>query len=258
MSYKTGIAYNDVIVIVSGGFDPLHEGHLSLFNEARKLGSDLVVILNSTEWLIKKKGKAFMSWDTRAEIIKNLKPVTLVVPVDDEDGTVIKGLEHLRTRFSNNKLIFANGGDRNKNTTPEVDFCEKHNIQLAWDVCKVDKINSSSKLLKQHKEDITYRPWGHFKTLESNKNYKIKELHINPHSSISLQYHNYRAEHWVIVDGTAEILLNGLKFTLTAGSGIYVPEKAEHKISNIATKPLVIVETQIGSYIGEDDIIRLS
>ncbi|MDA9170445.1 mannose-1-phosphate guanylyltransferase/mannose-6-phosphate isomerase [Alphaproteobacteria bacterium] len=108
---------------------------------------------------------------------------------------------------------------------------------------------------KEHTFEI--RPWGKFENLLDTKLCKIKRIEVNPKKRLSLQYHNYRSEHWLIIDGTATIYLNGKIFDLSHGMSIDIPVKSKHYIENKYDKPLIIIETQLGSYFGEDDIIRL-
>ena len=132
------------LVLVSGGFDPIHVGHVRMIEGAARPGG-VVVALNSDEWLMRKKGYVFMPWKERAEIILNLKNVLSVEPVDDSDETVCKALTRIRPD------IFANGGDRKLENTPEIELCEKLNIELLWNVGG-GKIQSSSDLVDRQKE----------------------------------------------------------------------------------------------------------
>ena len=126
-------------VVVSGGFDPVHIGHVRMFNEASMHGP-LVVVLNSDEWLMRKKGYVFMSFEERAEIIRSFRNVYDVVAVDDTDDTVCEAIQRLKPKY------FANGGDRTNNNTPEMKLCKKLNIKLLWNVGG-GKIQSSSELV---------------------------------------------------------------------------------------------------------------
>jgi D-beta-D-heptose 7-phosphate kinase/D-beta-D-heptose 1-phosphate adenosyltransferase len=137
------------IAIVSGGFDPIHIGHLRMFQASAELGG-LAVILNSDEWLIRKKGKYFMTWAHRAEIIQEFSCVDFVTPVDDSDDSVCEALKALHRIFGNTyELIFCNGGDRKADNVPEHILCEKIGIECAWNVGG-DKIESSSELVKRY------------------------------------------------------------------------------------------------------------
>ncbi len=140
------------IVIVSGGFDPIHSGHIKLIKEASKHG-EVVVLLNSDLWLQKKKGKEFLPFKERNIIMNELKNVIDVIEFDDGDTTCIEGLKKVKNKYSNSIIKFANGGDRNDNTTPESIFCNENKIELLWGVGGNDKSNSSSWILKKWKED---------------------------------------------------------------------------------------------------------
>jgi len=126
-------------VLVSGGFDPIHGGHVKMITEASKWG-DVIVVANSDEWLMRKKGYVFMSWEERAMILREIKGVILVAAVDDSDNTVCNAIKMLRPDY------FANGGDRGKSNTPEQDLCEDLGIEMLWGIGGDYKFNSSSDL----------------------------------------------------------------------------------------------------------------
>ena len=139
------------IILISGGFDPIHSGHIKLINEAKKYG-DVVVLLNSDQWLRNKKGKEFLPFDERKIIMQNIKGVIDVIEFDDGDNTCIDGIKKTRSLFKNNIIKFANGGDRNDNNTPEKDFCDKNKIETLFGIGGNNKSNSSSSILKKWKE----------------------------------------------------------------------------------------------------------
>ena len=141
------------LVLISGGFDPIHSGHIYLIQEASKYG-EIVVLLNSDEWLRKKKGKEFMPFKERALIMNSLKNVVDVLSFDDSDTTCINGLKSAINKYPNHKIRFANGGDRNGITTPEKKFCAQNNIETLWEIGGKNKSNSSSWILKRWKEKI--------------------------------------------------------------------------------------------------------
>jgi len=126
-------------IAVSGGFDPIHKGHIQMIREAAEYGQ-VIVILNSDEWLIKKKGYKFMSFEERAYIAGSIKGVTIVTSVDDTDGTVCKALKRFKPDY------FANGGDRYDTNTPEMSVCEELGIEMLWNIGG-GKIQSSSDLV---------------------------------------------------------------------------------------------------------------
>ena len=126
-------------IMVSGGFDPIHKGHVRMILAAAEHG-DVVVVANSDDWLMRKKGYVFMPWEERAEIISAIRGVAEVVAVDDSDNTVCEALVRCKPD------AFANGGDRKGGNTPEVRICIENNIQLLWNVGG-EKIQSSSELV---------------------------------------------------------------------------------------------------------------
>jgi len=128
-------------VAVSGGFDPVHVGHVRMILEAAEVG-DVIVIANSDEWLMRKKGYIFMSFEERAKILKEIKGVVIVSAVDDSDGTVCNAIRMLRPDY------FANGGDRGKSNTPEQSICEELGVEMLWGIGGDYKFNSSSDLAK--------------------------------------------------------------------------------------------------------------
>ncbi len=140
----------EVIVAVSGGFDPVHRGHVRHFKEAKKLGTKLVVILNNDNWLRKKKGYVFMEEDERKEIIEAMAAVDKVVltnhAADTSDMSVCTLLEKLRPH------MYANGGDRNVRNIPEVRTCKKIKCKMIFNVGKGGKVQSSSWLIAKIKE----------------------------------------------------------------------------------------------------------
>ena len=126
-------------IAVSGGFDPIHKGHVQMIREAAEYGN-VIVFLNSDDWLIRKKGYKFMSFEERAYIVGSIKGVTIVSTVDDSDDTVCAGLKRFKPDY------FANGGDRYQKNTPEMKVCEELGIKMLWNVGG-GKIQSSSDLV---------------------------------------------------------------------------------------------------------------
>ena len=139
------------LVLVSGGFDPIHSGHIYLIQEASKHG-EVVVLLNSDKWLRMKKGKEFLPFNERKIIMKSIKHVIDVLSFDDTDKTVIKGIKKAISKYPNHKIRFANGGDRNGESTPEKKFCNENNIEMLWEIGGNNKSNSSSWILKRWKD----------------------------------------------------------------------------------------------------------
>ena len=142
------------LVLVSGGFDPIHSGHIYLIQESSKYG-DVIVLLNSDKWLRKKKGREFLPFVERETIMKSLKNVIDVLSFDDSDKTCVDGIRKAINKYPNHKIMFANGGDRNDKTAPDSEkkFCDKNNITTLWGVGGEYKSNSSSKILKRWQEE---------------------------------------------------------------------------------------------------------
>ena len=133
--------WSNQTVMVSGGFDPIHAGHVAMIKDASQYG-DVIVVVNSDEGLMRKKGFVFMSFEERRDILKEIKGVLIVAAVDDSDGTVCDALCKIRPDY------FANGGDRGKENTPEQDVCEELGIEMLWGIGGDYKRNSSSDLAK--------------------------------------------------------------------------------------------------------------
>ncbi len=134
-------------IMVSGGFDPVHVGHIQMIQEAAEWG-DVIVVINSDDWLMRKKGYIFMPWKERADIMKSIKGVSKVSAVDDTDGTVCYALGYHRPD------AFANGGDRKKDNTPEMEMCDELGIQMFWGIGGKDKPQSSSWLVNKAMEQL--------------------------------------------------------------------------------------------------------
>ncbi|MBQ3564538.1 MAG: adenylyltransferase/cytidyltransferase family protein, partial [Alphaproteobacteria bacterium] len=113
--------------IVSGGFDPLHEGHIEMIKEAASKSDGVILLLNSDAWLCRKKGKNFMEFKTRKAVCENIKGVIAAYGFNDDDNSACDGIRLTREKYPNDELVFANGGDRTKNNIPEGHICEKYN-----------------------------------------------------------------------------------------------------------------------------------
>jgi cytidyltransferase-like protein len=246
------------VVLVTGGFDPLHSGHISYFKAAKKLGSKLWVGLNSDEWLTNKKGRPFMPIEERFAIIDALEVVDHVFPVEDcDEGSAILGI-YDALEMTDEDIIFANGGDRTHSNIPEIEeFKNYKRVKFEFGVGGEDKINSSSWILEEWKAPKTIRNWGWYRVLEDTPGYKIKELVINPGGSLSMQKHEYRNEHWYILKGSC-IIDRKLQVAekLHTFESTQIMKNQWHKGINVRNNPCHILEVQYGELCEEWDIER--
>ena len=139
------------IVLVTGGFDPLHIGHVRYLEAAKNLGDMLIVGLNSDEWLNRKKGKYFLDWNNRSAIISALRPVDKIISFDDSDGSAKDAIMKCLKEYPEDQIIFANGGDRTIGNIPEMDIFD-YRLSFHFGTGGEDKANSSSWILKQWEE----------------------------------------------------------------------------------------------------------
>lgn len=247
------------IVCVSGGFDPVHVGHVTLFDAAAQYGP-LTVILNSDTWLIEKKGYRIMNWQDRAAIIAGFRAVSAVVSVDDKDKTICEALRRIKPRY------FAKSGDRTPESMPPVELavCAELGIEILYNVCPHLPYSSSQIMAgRRTNEAAVWRPWGSYQVLDQATypdppSWKAKRLDIAPGQKISYQKHNEREEHWVIVRGTAEIRKeSGAPQLCGPGNYVFVEKGAWHQIINPnMSMPLTLIEVQIGRTCEEGDIQR--
>lgn len=252
------------IVLCTGGFDPLHSGHIEYLKKSKELGDILFVGVNTDEWLTRKKGKPFMSLEERLRIIQELKFVDFTLVFDDSDDSAINAIQIVRHIHPSDKIIFANGGDRTKDNIPEMNVnsdLRYGEVEFVFGVGGDDKKNSSSSILENWKSSKTERPWGYWQVLYHNQNTKVKELVVNPGQSLSMQRHSYRNEYWHVVQGVATIKLGYPKEEIRT-SQIFknhhfsIPLGVWHQLINNGDEPLIIIEIQHGEKCEEEDIER--
>jgi D-beta-D-heptose 7-phosphate kinase/D-beta-D-heptose 1-phosphate adenosyltransferase len=248
------------IVVVSGGFDPIHSGHIRLIKEARLLGDMLIVGINSDEWLARKKGCAFMPWNERLCVLNNLSSVDEVYTFDDDDGTATHLLHQVRAHYPSDRIIFANGGDRTQNNIPEMAV---PGVEFVFGIGGLDKANSSSWILQEWKAPKTQRDWGYYRVLhEHGSQVKVKELTVEPGHKLSMQRHSDRAEHWFVTEGTATVYTLNRKSDaellgeFTTHQHIHINRYEWHQLCNETNHPLRVVEIQYGAQCAEEDIER--
>jgi cytidyltransferase-like protein len=245
------------IVLVTGGFDPLHSGHIAYFKAARKLGDRLIVGVNSDAWLDRKKGRAFMPFHERSTIIHNLKMVDGVVEFNDDDGTALNAIQKVRLNFPGDRIIFANGGDRTPANIPEYRINDS-NLEFVFGVGGEDKKNSSSWILEEWKAPKTLRPWGHYRVLYEIPGVKVKELVVEPGKTLSMQRHNHRSELWFVADNEATLNCEFGDKKLKRFNTEIIKEQYWHQLCNTTDTPLKIIEIQYGDSCVEEDIERKS
>ena len=251
------------IVLITGGFDPLHSGHIAYINSARELGDSLIVGVNSDEWLRRKKGQEFMPWEERATIISALHNVDRVINFDDSDNSAKDAIRKVRSIYPTAQIIFANGGDRTKENIPEMDLLEEMlHLDFVFGVGGEDKKNSSSWILQEWKAPKTERQWGYYRVLHEVPGMKVKELTVNPGKSLSMQRHALRAEYWIVSEGEAVVnrqMESGYSLpsvTLRKHVEYQVPVREWHQLTNPYEVPVKVVEIQYGEQCIEEDIER--
>jgi len=278
------------IAITSMYANPLHPGHIECLELSKDLADELIVIINSDHQARLKRGvESFQDEQFRMKVVGALKPVDRTVLAVDKDGSVRETLEQVIKELKSNneigEIIFTKGGDRFADEIPERKVCDQYGV------CIVDglgsKTHSSSSYIKRvekntNKEDLAeelatipddikeqeyieigQRPWGVYYVLEDQPKFKVKKIIVKPGKRLSLQSHKYRAEHWVVVTGTATVQIRDKAHPDHVGHSIlnenescYVPKGYVHRLTNETDDLLVIVEVQCGDYTGEDDIER--
>ena len=248
------------VIVVSGGFDPIHSGHIAYFKSAKDLGEKLVVALNSDEWLINKKQKFFMPFNERKSIVENISYVDLVIDFeDDELGSAINALIKVKEMFPEDEIIFANGGDRNKDNIPEMSV---DNINFEFSIGGDDKKNSSSWILKNWKYYHEERLWGSFYNIFEDDQVKVKELIVDPGKGMSFQKHFKRSEIWLVSKGSCIVNYskdspdNKKNIQLNKFDHYIVPVGEWHQITNPFEKTCHLIEIQYGEECIEEDIER--
>ena len=250
------------ISVVSGGFDPIHSGHVNYIQSAKKFGEYLIVALNSDEWLKNKKGKAFMPFNERKTILENIKSVDEVIDFADDDmGSCIEALKKIKNKYPEAEITFCNGGDRGKDNIPEMDL---EGINFQFSVGGDDKMNSSSWILKNWKYESERRVWGEFFNLFEDNQVKVKELIVEPRKGMSLQRHSKRSEIWLVSQG--KCLVNYSKvdpestkeIILDKHHSIHIELGDWHQITNPYDETCKIIEIQYGQETIEEDIERHS
>ena len=248
------------IIIVSGGFDPIHSGHIEYFKSAKSYGDKLVVALNSDSWLENKKGKFFMPFIERKAIIESIGCVDEVIDFEDDDiGSATNAIRRVKGIYPNDDIFFANGGDRDKENIPEMSV---DNINFLFGVGGNDKKNSSSWILKKWQYYFEERIWGSFYNLFEEDQVKVKELIVDPGKGMSFQKHFKRSEIWMVSKGSC--VVNYSKndpdqkenIQLNKFDHYLVPLGQWHQITNPFNEACHLIEIQYGEACIEEDIER--
>lgn len=250
------------IVVVSGGFDPIHSGHISYINSAKEYGDYLIIALNSDNWLIRKKSKSFLPFEERKIILENLANVDEVISFeDDEKGSAMNALHKVKKKYPNAMITFCNGGDRGEGNIPEM---KVEGVNFQFSVGGDDKKNSSSWILKKWQYDNEQRVWGEFYNLFKDDAVKVKELIVQPGKGMSLQRHFKRNEIWLVSEGKCLVNFskkspkNTKQIELKKFDQLNVSKNEWHQITNPYKKVCKIIEIQFGEKTEEDDIERYS
>lgn len=284
-----------VLVICTGGFDPLHSGHIGYFAFAKRLypKAKLIVGINNDAWLRKKKGYVLQGEFARKHIVESLRSVDgAMVFAADALGGASNLINELAATYPDHHLVFANGGDRNSTNIPEANqnlYTPEvwNRLQFAFSVGGDQKVDASSKIAENAAMHITWmkeqektkRPWGYYQVLYPGIQHpstdlasrrdiavKVKKLVIHPGASISLQKHKHREEYWKILSGVGMVALSDPQqddpremssTLLEPGDSVLVGLEQWHCLSNLSpTEDLVVLELQHGSLCSETDIDR--
>jgi cytidyltransferase-like protein len=256
------MATHDKIAVVSGGFDPVHSGHIRMFRAAYELfDRKIIVLLNSDEWLARKKGKPFLPAEERKAILEAMSMVERVVLFNDSDGSCCNGLELVKQLYPMDTVVFCNGGDRTRDNIPEMAVDD---VEFAFGVGGEDKANSSSWILRDAVATRTEdRVWGKFADLYTTTGCKVKELVVKPNGGISYQRHFKRSEIWYVRSGEGFVKFSGTNPNKSETiklfkDDIFVVHKGMwHQLYNESEQDLVIIEIQYGTETNEEDIERL-
>lgn len=216
------------IIVISGGFDPIHPGHIAMIEDAQKYG-EVHIVVNSDAWLVRKKGFFFQPWADRKKILEAYTPY--IHEVDDSDGTVCEALRRIKPDY------FGNGGDRKKDNTPELDVCEELGIEPVFELGG-GKYSSSSAI--NGRQRVATR-WGWYDVILDMPKLKVKMLHIEAGKTLSLQRHEKRSEFFFLPNGEVQVNLPGVWHAPTAPLNM----------------DLNILEVQVGES-EEEDIEKIS
>lgn len=270
--------------------NPLHPGHVECLELSKELADELWVIVNNdTQAKLKRGVESFQDEHFRMKLVASLKPVDNVMLSIDTDASVCASLKHLikeiRKRDDVAEIIFTKGGDRFATEIPESAVLTEYNVRIV-DGLGSKTHNSSAyvpRLANPKDEEavrealatlpidvketdyieVGVRPWGIYYVMEDKQKFKVKKIIVHPGARLSLQSHQHRSEHWVVVSGIANVEIRAEHHPshighqlLEPNQSCYIPKGYIHRLSNFGTEPLVIIEVQCGDHTSEDDIKR--
>lgn len=249
------------VALVTGGFDPIHSGHIEMIRAAKEHGEQVWVGLNSDEWLARKKGFVFMPMQERVAIVQALAGVDRVISWDDSDGSA-SGAIFKALSFGAEHVVFCNGGDRaSKEDLPKEERMWFGHAKCSFEfgVGGTDKRNSSSTLVENIQAPKTVRPWGYYRVLFESEGVKVKELVVEPGQKLSMQRHTKRSEFWLVHKGSC--VINTIDETqepvvMQRFQSTFIPNTRWHQLLNPFPEPCSIIEIQYGKECIEEDIER--
>ena len=279
------------ISITSVYANPIHPGHIECFELSRSLADQLWVIVNNdAQAKLKRGSESFQDENYRMRVVESNQYVDKAVLSCDTDSTVCQTLTKLIKEAQSDsnitEIMFTKGGDRFAAEIPERKVCEDHGVKIvdglgkkthrsSWYINRIANTSDATALKETLRElpdevkeidylEVGYRPWGVYYVVEDKPSYKVKKIIVKPGQRLSLQSHQHRSEHWVVVEGTATVQVRHTDEPSYVGHQIlhpnqscYIPQGHVHRLSNLhESELLVLIEVQTGSYTGEDDIVR--
>ena len=278
------------LAITSMYANPIHPWHIECLELSKDHADELWVIINNDLQAQLKRGvESFQDEVSRSQVVNSLKPVDETFVSIDKDSSVCASLTHLIKKAKDSgkysKIIFTKWWDRFADEIPESKVCKEFNVEIVDWLWK--KTHSSSDLVNKaaNKDDITAieetlasvpeehhedryleiwkRPWGVYYVMEDTPEYKVKKLIVTPGMRLSLQSHEQRSEHWVVVAGNANVDIRHPDFAeteqikvISRNQSCHIPQWHLHRLYNAWEEPLVLIEVQSGDYFWEDDIKR--
>ena len=254
------------IGLVSGGFDPLHSGHIDMINYAAERNAAVAVALHSDEWLIRKKSNFFMTWGERQLIMLAINGVSDVIKFNDADDSINNAIAYLKERYPGWHINFYNGGDETHNNILEIlKYQADPLVQFHFGAGGDYKKNSSSELLdrwENHSKHSVQKSWGFYNTFLQHPNTKLRSFTVYPRHSMTMQQHKHRSEHWYVVKGSGIVEYQDspkaemICVDLEQYNIITIPTSCWHRLHNTTDEELQMIEIQFGESCDDADVIR--